>query len=90
MAVAKQVKKLREAQLNGEVVEVHRSMRRADRLRGFVVGVGKRWLMLQLVEDVTFNGYSAILLGDIDMVRVSARKGSFILRALVRSGSGRC
>jgi hypothetical protein len=76
----KKVEKLHAALDLRHVIELRRSIRRADRLSGFVVGVGKRWVLIHL--DVTLNGYSAVRISDIRKVRTKATEGSFTLRAL--------
>ncbi|MEY2453669.1 MAG: hypothetical protein QOD92_3243 [Acidimicrobiaceae bacterium] len=82
MTAAAQIDTLRSALNDNVVVEVQRSIRRADRLDGFVVGLGKRWLLMHLVDDVVMNGYAAVRLQDVNRARVRAGKGSFTLRAL--------
>jgi hypothetical protein len=82
MAETAQIDALRAAVDNNIVVQVQRSIRRADRLEGFVVGMGRRWLLLHLVDDVVLNGYAALRLQDVQRVRIRAGEGSFTLRAL--------
>lgn len=68
------------------LVKVARTIRRSDRLAGFVVGIGKVWVLLALLDpNMYLNGFAAIRLRDISKVK-SPRTGSFVRRALELRG----
>jgi hypothetical protein len=77
---------LRAARESGDVVRIRRKLKRAERLEGFVVGIGKQWVLLHLVDDVVLDGYAAVRLKDVDKVRVYVTAESFTQRALAFNG----
>lgn len=69
------------------LVRVRRSIRRSDKLDGFVMGVGQAWLLLALLDpNVYLNGYVAVRLADLSKVEVRAGPDSFVGRALAARG----
>lgn len=68
------------------LVRVSRTIPRSDRLDGFVVGTGKVWLLLALVDpNLYLNGFAAIRLRDISKVK-PPKSASFVRRALEMRG----
>jgi hypothetical protein len=53
---------------SGEPVRLHRSLWKADRLEGFVVGLGPNWVVLHLLDEVVLNGWSIVRLDTIARV----------------------
>ncbi len=70
---------------SGEPVRLHRSLWKADRLEGFVVGLSPTWAVLHLVDEVDLNGWSVIRLDSIARVE---RQGvnAFTARVLRHRG----
>ncbi|GAC1361691.1 MAG: hypothetical protein NVSMB32_01000 [Actinomycetota bacterium] len=68
------------------LVRVHRKIRGAERLEGFVVGLGERWLLLQVLNPAMFlEGFAALRLRDV--ARIEARgPESVAVRALQLHG----
>ena len=63
-------RRLREALDSQDLVRVRLVPKHADRLSGFVVGIGDEWALLALTMDGGyFDGYMAFRLKDIDHVR---------------------
>jgi hypothetical protein len=74
---------LAEAQDRLTLVRLTRAIRRADKLEGFVAGVGHRWVLLSLVDDGAYlNGFAAIRLTDVKGVVPWGGSESFAVRAL--------
>jgi hypothetical protein len=70
-----------------ELVRIRRGIRKADRLEGFVVGVGERWVLLHVLNpDMFLDGYAALRLKDIRRVESRGGADSFPLRALRHFG----
>jgi hypothetical protein len=47
-----------------ELVRVRRTIRKADHLNGFVVGIGERWVLLNVFDpDMFLDGYAALWRG---------------------------
>ena len=65
---------------SGEPVRLHRSLWKADRLDGFVVGLGPQWVALHLVDEVVLDGWSIVRLDSIARVE---RKGEHAFAARV-------
>jgi hypothetical protein len=73
-----------------ELVRVRRGIRKADRVEGFVVGVGEQWVLLNLFDpDMFLDGYVALRLRDIRRVERRGGPDSFPLRALQHFGQSR-
>src|SRR5437868_5328676 len=83
MAIATKVRsRLCEAEENGRLIRVTRTIRRADRLDGFVVGAAKKWFLLHVLDPGMFlNGYTALRVADVKQVTEYA-DDSFPARAL--------
>ena len=80
---------LRSAETNGGLVRVKRSIRRADELDGYPVGVGKKWFLLHVMNPEMFlNGYTALRIRDVKRVRRLADDG-FPAQALSLAGETR-
>jgi len=70
-----------------ELVRVHRNIPKADRVEGFVVGIGERWVLLNLFDsDMFLDGYVALRLNDIRRIERRGGPDSFPLRALRHFG----
>ena len=64
------------------LVRVTRGIPRSDWLEGFVVGVGKVWVLLALLDpNIYLNGFVAVRIADISTVK-APRSASFVRRAL--------
>jgi len=64
-----------------QLVTVRRCIRRSDKLYGYVVGAGRRWALMQyLNENLFLNGYCAFRLRDA--VRVTRARPGIERRAL--------
>jgi hypothetical protein len=64
-------RRLRKALDSQDLVRVRLAPKHADRLSGFVVGIGNEWALLALTMDGGyFDGYMAFRLKDIDHVRI--------------------
>jgi hypothetical protein len=70
---------LREAMEARKLVVVLRRVKFADDHRGFVVGIGSRWMLLQETDDAgAFDGYVAVRIRDVDKLKPDR---SFAVRA---------
>jgi hypothetical protein len=77
-------KKLLRLRDSGRIVLVERGLlhKRAERLRGYVVGVGRDWLVLLTLDGVHFDGWNALRLTDISRVHAHDRADDdFVARA---------
>ncbi|MFB9631127.1 hypothetical protein [Nonomuraea helvata] len=71
------LKDLKRARRSGEPVRVRREIAGADRLDAYVVGVGRKWVLLHTISDeIRLDGYSAIRLRDIRHATRSGWKGA--------------
>tara|TARA_R110002051_G_C8725283_1_gene497260 strand:- start:1546 stop:2103 length:558 start_codon:yes stop_codon:yes gene_type:complete len=61
--------KLRAAALEQRMLRIDRKPKYADRLYGFVVGVGAKWALLARIVDGHFDGYFAFRLRDVQRIR---------------------
>jgi hypothetical protein len=69
------------------LVRVSRSIRRSDKLDGFVVGIGQAWVLLALLDhNIYLNGYAALRLSDVSKVERRGGPDSFMGRALAARG----
>jgi hypothetical protein len=69
------------------LVRVSRSIRRSDKLDGFVVGLGQAWVLLAVLDhSIYLNGYAALRLGDVSRVALRGGPDSFVGRALAARG----
>lgn len=79
--------RLHKALENRELVRVRRDITRAERLTGYVVGVGERWLFMACVEDgIALDGFQALRLADVESVKRRKEKETFTRRALDLGG----
>jgi hypothetical protein len=73
--------KLEDALSRVEFVRIVRAIRGSDRLEGFVVGLGREWLLLHLLNPAMFlDAYTALRVGDIKKIEFLG--DSFAARAL--------
>lgn len=63
-----------EAMAKGRLLEYQRAVLGAEIETGFVVGIGRKWLLIHVLDGVRLNGYQAIREGDITRARLSADK----------------
>ncbi|MGW0562717.1 hypothetical protein ACWDZ4_19365 [Streptomyces sp. NPDC003016] len=70
----------------GDLVRIHRSIRRADRIEGFVVGTTPAWTLLASCSDVQLDGWAAVRTPDITKVRRRGDGTCLTIRALRRRG----
>ncbi|MFD5618912.1 hypothetical protein [Streptomyces yangpuensis] len=83
----KTVTRLDEAMSSGTLVRVHRSsIRDADRLDGFVVGLGAEWTVLALCTDLRLDGWAAVRTADVTRVRRRGDEDCLTARVLRRRG----
>src|SRR5262245_44793069 len=69
------------------LVRVARSIRRSEKLDGFVVGIGREWVLLALLDpNIYLDGHTAVRIRDV--AKVSRRGGpdTFVGRALAARG----
>ncbi|MEV7558617.1 hypothetical protein [Streptomyces sp. NPDC089795] len=79
--------RLTEAVSSGVPVRLHRSViRDADRLDGFVVGVGAAWTLIALCGDFRLDGWAAVRTADITKVGWRGGTDCLTVRALRRRG----
>ena len=77
------VKRLARAQQNQLLVTVRRWIPKADRLEGFVVGIGEKWVALQRLSDrIAFDGWQLIRVQDIQAVSMDPDPDCFEVKAL--------
>ncbi|MEV6033242.1 hypothetical protein AB0L65_18965 [Nonomuraea sp. NPDC052116] len=79
---------LTRARDSGKPVRVSRDIDGADRLDAYVVGIGRKWVLLHTISDAyRLDGYSAVRLRDIAHATRSGWKGAMVAhRALVLRG----
>ncbi|GIH75161.1 hypothetical protein [Planobispora longispora] len=82
------LKDLKRARRSGKPVRVSREIDGADRLDAYVVGIGRKWVLLHSISDALhLDGYSAVRLRDIKCATSSGWKGSTMThRALTLRG----
>ena len=79
---SKTVGRLAEAASDLDHVRLRRRIKRADRLDGFVVGLGHRWVLLRLVDNAMhLDGFAAVRIRDIEEVKADP-SGNFVREAL--------
>jgi hypothetical protein len=75
--------RLSRAQQEQLLVTIRRWIPDADRLEGFVVGIGRKWVVLQRLSDqIAFDGWQLIRLKDIQAVSINPNPDCFEVRAL--------
>src|SRR5688572_18739535 len=70
-----------------ELIRLRRAIRGADRLEGFVAGVGREWILVHVFDaDMFLDGYSAVRIADLRRVERRGGPESFPVRALRHFG----
>ncbi|MDQ6947517.1 MAG: hypothetical protein M3256_14900 [Actinomycetota bacterium] len=78
--------KLKATAGNTELVRVVRSIRRADKLEGYVLKIGAEWLLLHVLNpDMFLDGHVAVRVSDVRSVKTLG-SDSFAARALRHYG----
>ncbi|MFF5210405.1 hypothetical protein [Streptosporangium sp. NPDC000396] len=79
---------LKRALRSGKPVRVGRGINHVDRLDAYVVGIGRKWVMLHTISDaIRLDGYSAVRLRDVAHATRSGWKGADVAhRALILRG----
>ncbi|HYY10481.1 MAG TPA: hypothetical protein VE781_06050 [Kineosporiaceae bacterium] len=86
-STAKVRRRLEKALRRQSLLRIHRGYRKAGDLEGFVVGLGREWVLLALLGDgVHLNGHVALRLAGLSTVTTNRKPGSFIHRALQARG----
>ncbi|MCG5220191.1 hypothetical protein [Streptosporangium sp. KLBMP 9127] len=71
------LKDLKRARRSGKPVRISREIDGADRLDAYVVGIGRKWVLLHTISgELHLDGYTAIRLRDIEHATRSGWKGS--------------
>lgn len=79
------VAKLERAQQDRLLVRIRRWIPESSSVEGFVVGVGRRWVVLaQLSDRIALDGWSLLRLKDIQAVKVNPDSDSFPAQVLRR------
>ena len=79
---------LHKALVSAELVEFQRSVLDATKEQAFVVGIGRRWVLFEMLDSsLRLDGYQAVR--RVDIVRVRRDPRSFHRRALAVSGQHR-
>jgi hypothetical protein len=79
--------RLEQAASDTVAVRVSRRIKGSDRLEGFVVGIGRAWLLLAVLDpDTHLNGYAAVRLADVSKVKLRAGVDGLAGRALAARG----
>jgi hypothetical protein len=88
MARGTALKDLKRARNSGEPVRVSREIDDADRLDAYVVGIGRKWVLLHNISDaLRLDGYSAVRLRDVEHATRSGWKGAMVAhRAITLHG----
>lgn len=88
MAEGTALKDLKKAGSSGEPVRVIRDIADADRLDAYVVGIGRKWVLLHTISDaLRLDGYSAVRLRDVEHATRSGWKGATLAhRAITMRG----
>lgn len=68
-------------------MQLTRSIKRSDKIDGFVVAVGRRWVLLAVLDDlIILNGFVAVRCDDVARVQRRGGPESFVGRALASGG----
>jgi hypothetical protein len=78
-SVLARLERARDEQLS---ISVRRWIPRADRLDGFVVAIGEKWVALSKLDGVRLDGWSLLRLKDIQAVGIDPDPDCFEVRAL--------
>ncbi len=62
---ARLVKRLRRAMREHALVDLRRSVDAQQAITGYVVGVGRRWVLIRATSEATPNGWTALRLGQV-------------------------
>ena len=70
-----------------ELVELRRKIKQAERVKGYVLGIGTKWILLAYMnfEEVRVDRYVAVRLADIDRVK-PVKNSRFPQRAMELRG----
>ena len=83
----KRLEALRRATEDQQLVTVRRRIKRADRLKGYVIAVGRRWtLMTTLGGGISLDGFTAFRVNDLARVRPDSQSDRFVKQALTQHG----
>ncbi|HEX8508422.1 MAG TPA: hypothetical protein VF635_02835 [Propionibacteriaceae bacterium] len=75
------LERLYQAQTQHEYVNIERSIEGADRVTGYVVGVGSDWLLVSVYDNGAANGWVSLRIDDVADVS-PAPGGQFVRRGL--------
>ena len=76
-------KDLETAARESTLVRVTRTIRRCDKLDGFVVGIGRKWVQLALLDpNIYLDGHAAVRVKDVTKVSRRGGPDTFVGRAL--------
>jgi hypothetical protein len=82
-AVGSLVERLKRARASFELVRVWRVVGDGDRLDGYVVDVGERWVLIAVLDaSIYVDGFAAIPIADIARVKTGSGSHEFVERAL--------
>jgi hypothetical protein len=65
----KAIRALKRAQAGRTFVRIHRSIEKGDSVDGYVLGVGRKWLLVAELDELDLVGVSAIRTRDVRRVR---------------------
>lgn|GEM_PF-799381 len=79
---------LRRAQYqNRPVTVVRKKLRKAQKIRGFVMSVGDQWVLLAQLEDgIYLDGWVALRIADITSVKVKRSEAKYVIRSIQAIG----
>jgi hypothetical protein len=78
---------LEKAAVEQALVRVSRSIRRSDKIDGFVVGLGREWALLAVLDpNVHHNGYVALRLRHVSKIKRRGGPETFVGRAVAARG----
>ncbi|MGL5819162.1 MAG: hypothetical protein ACRCYR_16475 [Phycicoccus sp.] len=78
--------RLERARADGLVVGIRRWIPNVNRIDGFVVGIGKSWVTVALLDDVRLDGWVVLRLKDIQAVAIDPDADCFQVRVLRARG----
>jgi hypothetical protein len=69
------------------LIRVSRSIRRSDKIDGFVVGLGQAWVLMAVLDpNIDLHGYMGLRLSDVSKVKRRGGPDTFVGRALAARG----
>lgn len=74
------------ARLAGAETVVRVVRTHGDVLDGLVAGVGRKWLLLHVVDDLNLCGLTAVRLGDVRRVKIDRSGDDVVMRSLRQRG----